>query len=169
MTQEQQQPRLDPHPQTELKPDPARWLPGLRNALDEQIVLAERIDQISDRQSALIAEGNFDMAAEMLSDRQPLVERMSDLAAELAPMSGRIGEMAFELPSYDRGTLIERVTRLQGLLDAINHRDQCDRTAFEQHRQRLSAELAGVDRGRMAAQSYQGPQEPGPTFQDREG
>jgi hypothetical protein len=165
----QQERQISDAAATDVRLDSARWLPGLRTTLDQQIALAERIEQISSRQSALLAEGNLDLAAEMLVDRQPLVDRMSGLSAELEPIAGRIGEMALALSASDRGTLIERVTRLQGLLDAINQRDQTDRIAFEQHRQRLSAELAGVDRGRLANQSYHASGPSGPTFQDREG
>lgn len=165
--------------------EPQRWLPRLLKGLDEQLSAAAALEAMSVRQHALLAEGRVDEAMPILAEREPLVDTVTRLAGELEPFTRELGSMLSHLGAGDRAAVIDRVERLDAMVEGINARDAEDARRLDALRDGIAAELAAVQRGRGAMAAYgaaagegagglgaAGGEHAGgggPRFQDREG
>ena len=161
-------PNRDAAADRSLRDEPALWLPRLTRVIDDQLVLAQRLDEMSRRQHALALEGDVPAILSVLADREPVVAQMTALALQFEPFAGRLGMLSARLEPADREALIERITRLDALVAGINERDEADRRTLERRRIEIGAELVGLGKGREAVSAYGTSRTPGAMFQDRQ-
>lgn len=119
-------------------------------------------------QGELIESEAMDELLAHFDAREQLVARIVKTSAELEPFRARWESLLSQVPAPLAG-------ELRGLLDdtadrarRIHEIDEAHRVRLGQRREDLSAELAGVDRGRVAVDAYGGVvPAAAPRFQDR--
>ena len=155
----------DPHS------DPARLSARLDSILTEHRSLYERLDGLSERQSALIDEDRTDELLGVLAERQRVVDRLLAVAEELKPFQSRWDDLLASVDADRRESLREKVSAIQEMAQRVNDRDEHDRTRLAAQRKALSEEIAGVNKSRGAIAAYGGSvrSAPSPRYQDRQG
>ncbi len=136
--------------------------------LTRQEELLQQLDQLSQRQSDLIAAGDTEMLLSVLTDRQPIVEQIAGTTEQLA--KARVAWA--DLPDSDpwRAGISERMRRSSDLAAAIAMRDREDEAAMRRAGDAIAAELGSLGRQRNAAAAYAtGTPSTGARLQDREG
>jgi flagellar biosynthesis/type III secretory pathway chaperone len=136
------------HPPTQE--DPATLL----ELLQQQRDLYEQLHQLSEQQSQLIAEGQTDQLLNVLSQRQAMVEQLTQINSRLSPYRDHWSEVAERLPGGDRDRLRRLLDEVQHLLQAILDRDESDRAQLETARQRVGERLEQSPRAGMARKAY---------------
>lgn len=146
------------------------WERRLLGLLDEQLMLYERLDELSRRQSELIEQEETDRLLSLLGERQGVIDRIEALDASMRPFRDSWDRLVSPLPESRRVVIRERLDRLTALVGEIAKRDEADRLRLEQRRDAVGDELAGLSRGAGAISAYGGGgQSRGPRFQDTEG
>ncbi len=157
-------------PDASTPADRRPWYASLAEGLTLQLAEAERLDDLSAAQHAALAAGEVDAVPDLLDARQPVVERLSTLAQQCEPLAARLASSWSAVPEIDRENLSAAVARLGELIAAISARDAEDRVSLERHRNLVSEQIAGLDRGRGAVGAYLAEDAtPHRAFQDREG
>ena len=137
-----------------LDKSPAAWLSPVRHMLDEQAELCLAFEQLSSRQSALIAASGIDELIALLGERETLLERIVAIHRVLEPFHARYAELIEELANSDRVSIQGRVDAVAAVIERIRVQDDADRRALERQRQVVADELAGMARVRGAAAAY---------------
>lgn len=146
------------------------WERRLLELLDEQLMLYERLDELSRRQSELIEQEETDRLLSLLGERQDVIDRIEAVDASMRPFRDQWDRLVGPLPESRRVVIRERLDRLTVLVGEIAGRDEADRRRLEQRRDAVGDELAGLSRGAGALSAYGGGgQGRGPRFQDTEG
>jgi hypothetical protein len=142
---------------------------GLVALVGEQLELYQRLDSLSVRQHDLVAADDTDGLLAVLGARQQLIESIADSAARMAPFRARWDDHVCELKDTDRESLRKGLDDLSAMMAVIADRDESDRVAMEERRDRVKSQITGVKRGSAAVNAYGGPAGArGPRFQDRE-
>lgn len=162
---------------TEHYRDPSRWLPRLRRLIDDQTDLALSLDHLSSIQTDAVGRGDVTTTLDVLTQREPLVERMTAISRELEPFlsepagaggSGGTVSPASRLQGELRSDLERRLARLTDVMKRVNERDRADRARLESLRQHVADELASVATSKGAMSAYGSPSGVhNPAFQDR--
>lgn len=137
-----------------LDKSPTAWLPSVRHLLDEQVELCLAFEQLSSRQSSLIAAGGIDELIALLVEREALLERIVAIHRVLEPFHARYTELLDDLANSDRVSLQGRIDAVATVIERIRVQDDVDRRALEHQRQVVADELAGMARVRGAAAAY---------------
>ena len=129
-------------------------LDRLLGLLTEQRDLYAQLRNLSERQSAHIDEGRTEHLLSILSDRQGLVQGLTAINADLAPLRGRMSELSAAAPAADRQRLRSLVDEVQHLLESIIESDDRDRRALEDARTRVGQELTRTAAAPRALRAY---------------
>lgn len=132
------------------------WLHPVRQLLDEQVELCLAFEQMSTRQTELIAAGLVDDMLALLTGREGLLERIVEIHHVLEPFHARHAELVHGLSNSDRVSIQGRIDAVASVIERIRLRDDADRRTLEQQRQAVADELAGMARLRGAAAAYAG-------------
>lgn len=141
---------------TPFEGPPEMWSGRLLQSLDEQKGLCERLDELSVRQSSLVAEGRGDAVIAVLGDRQRLIEKIIAINADLEPFRSEKDRLIGRLPVEARRGVESRIDAIGAIMDRIRERDDHDRAELERQRGAVADELAGMARARGAAAAYAG-------------
>jgi flagellar biosynthesis/type III secretory pathway chaperone len=137
-----------------LHGDASVWLPRLTRLLDEQAELCAGLDALSAQQSRAVNDGDTDALLRILGQRQPVVDRMSEINGLLEPFRSRKEALIASLARAQRDGVMQRVGRIAALVESVRARDDQDRIKLEQQRTTVADELATLSRGRGAATAY---------------
>ena len=146
--------------------------------VDDQHALCTELDGLSRSQSTLVESGDTDGVLEVLGQRQQLIDRISHLNEELAPLREQRDTLMAFLGEPDRERVRRRVEEIALTVERIRARDDHDREEMERRRTVIAGELSGLARARGAVAAYStghpggaggGAHGPGPRFQDRKG
>jgi hypothetical protein len=148
--------------------DPHDAMAHVENLVAELVALYGQLDALSQRQTELVGGASLDPLLDVLSERQPIVDRIDAVTGELGPiLADREAVLAAAGPGA--GELRLRLAGVEQMAEAINARDERDRAALMQRRQSVSDELAGIGTARAANRAYGGPSDTRPRLQDRRG
>lgn len=161
--------------------------------LAEQQERADRLERLSNAQSAALLGRQFDAVAELIHAREPVITELQHGAEECravaeamlkspgathrvtssAPVTGSIDRqhaiLAAAAPEH-REALETAAARLDTTLLGIERRDTADQSALRAHRDDVARQMAGTVVTRGAAQAYGGLDAPlGVVYQDRHG
>ncbi|MBX3351944.1 MAG: flagellar export chaperone FlgN [Phycisphaeraceae bacterium] len=149
--------------------DPGRLASRLAALLGEHERLYIALNDLSERQSALIDEDDTDVLLGVLAERQRIVDRLLDAGEELRPLQGQWDGILGGVDHDTRERLREQVASIQDIAARVNERDDRDRTRLAARRKSLSEEIAGVNKSRGAVNAYGQQGGAGPRYQDRQG
>jgi C4-dicarboxylate-specific signal transduction histidine kinase len=137
--------------------------------LERQQELFGELDIMSQRQALLVQEEDTDQLLEVLSTRQQVIDRISEISAHLEPYRASWDAVMGGLDEIGKVRVRRRLDALAILAERIAKRDEADRQVLETRRQTVAGELMQVNRGRGAMAAYRaGDAETGPRMQDRE-
>ncbi|CAN0503534.1 unnamed protein product [Laminaria digitata] len=122
--------------------------------LTRQRDLYRSLGGLSEKQQAIIAEGQTEQLLAVLSERQVIVDQLAQTNHQIAPLRGRMSEIAEAAPGDQRDRLRGLVAEVQGLLESIIHRDEADRQTLETSKAQVNQELAKVSTAPAAINAY---------------
>ncbi|MEL7088622.1 MAG: hypothetical protein AAGL98_09325, partial [Planctomycetota bacterium] len=102
----------------------------------------------------IIAQGQTEQLLAVLSERQVIVDQLTQTNDQIAPLRGRMSEIAQAAPNDRREQLRGLVAEVQGLLESIIQRDEADRQTLESSKARVSQELSNVNTAPAAINAY---------------
>ncbi len=136
----------------------------------EQRDMCVQLESLSVAQSAMVEGGDTDGVLEVLGQRQRVIDRMSKLNEDLAPLRERREELLAVLGPAERQIVQTFIGEINDLVDRVRARDEQDRDTMERRRAGIAGEITGVTRARGAVAAYSGARtHNGPRFQDRQG
>lgn len=136
----------------------------------EQRDLCVQLESLSVAQSAMVEGGDTDGVLEVLGQRQRVIDRMSHVNEDLAPLRERREELLAVLGQAERHTVQMFISEINELVERVRTRDEQDRDTMERRRAGIAGEITGVTRARGAVAAYSGARtHSGPRFQDRQG
>ena len=137
--------------------------------LDTQHELFDRLDALSQQQSAFIRADETDRLLHLLTERQRVIDQIAGTNARLEPYRGRWEAFMDELAPTNRERVRKRLDAVAKLADQIAQRDEVDRRELQTRRDAMAVELTKIDNGRGAVAAYGGRRPmSSPRFQDRE-
>ena len=122
--------------------------------LTRQRDLYRSLDGLSEKQRVIIAEGQAEQLLAVLSERQMIVDQLTQTNDAIAPLRGRMSEIAEAAPEGQRDRLRGLVGEVQGLLESIIQRDEADRQTLETSKAKVGQELAKVNTAPAAINAY---------------
>ena len=147
--------------------DRARRMAAL---VHNQRELCVQLDSLSRAQSELVEGGDTDGVLEVLGKRQQIIDRMSRLNEDLAPLREQRETLMSMLGSGEREYVRACIDEINDLVECVRGRDEQDRQVMERRRAGIASEISGMTRARGAVAAYSGVRAPGgPKFQDRQG
>lgn len=142
---------------------------GLVSLVGEQIGLYQRLEELSLRQHELVESEDTDALLSVLTERQRLIEDITNVASRMTPYRARWDDHVGRLAEGEREALRRGLDDLASMMARIADRDEHDRRTMEDRRQRVQTQISGVKRGGAAVRSYGQASAPrGPRFQDRQ-
>lgn len=155
--------------------DPALWGPRLVRILKKQLEFYRQLAALSVRQHELIEGEKTDALMALLTDRQRVIEQISDVNSEVEPFAAHWAALMPRLDAAQRTAVGGLLEELDGLVETITDRDEKDRHVLESRRASASEALDDVSRRRAAVGAYGGQSSngaagrPTPRYQDRKG
>lgn len=142
----------------------------LLDLLSQQRDLYSQLKVLSDQQSALIAQGQTEQLLQVLTQRQGLVESLSEINERLSPYRHRWASVARTLPQVRRAKLRSLVDEVQQLLAGIVEQDEADRRQLEAAQADVGRQLRQVTHVSSAVSAYKTARPAAPArFTDRQG
>lgn len=130
--------------------------------LARQRSLLAQLESMADEQDRLVRDEHTDELLALLAERQQIVDEIVDLGRDLDQDLGDVATHPDEAVQALREQIEASVTR-------IARRDEANRAHLTRRKRELSAEMAGVGRGRNAMAAYSTrPSQPAPRFKDTE-
>lgn len=122
--------------------------------LTQQRDLYRSLDALSGKQQDIIAQGQAEQLLGVLSERQVIVDQLTQINQELAPLRSRMTEIADASPEEQRQTLRSLVDQVQDMLQSIIARDDEDRQKLEASKAKVGQELSRVNTAPAAINAY---------------
>ncbi len=136
----------------------------------DQRALCLELGSLSQTQSVMVEGGDSDGVLEVLGQRQQVIDRMSRLNEELAPLRDQRETLLTHLAQSEREAIRAAIHEIGELVESVRHRDEQDREVMVRRRAGIAGEISGVSRARGAVAAYSGTRAPVPAkFQDRQG
>lgn len=151
---------------TRLQPDVPADADAAERLLDQQLERCRRLDELSIRQAALIAGGEFDTLQTLLTEREAVVAQLAQGHADIEQIRRDWERIIESTPADASERLQERIDDLAEIASRIAARDDADRKAIESQRDGVALKLADVSRSRGALAAYSRPGDDVPAFQD---
>ncbi|MGE3106830.1 MAG: flagellar export chaperone FlgN [Phycisphaerales bacterium] len=148
------------------------WASFLSGVLGEQRDLCRTLAAMCEQQGVLVRTGDSDGLMRVLSHRQALIDRISELSDLITPYRATWESRVLGIDPSKRRELESAIEEITSLIEQIGRQDDADRAALESQRATLSRELEGINRGRGAIGAYSGASgagSAGPRFQDCNG
>lgn len=141
---------------------------GLIALVHEQLGLYERLEALSVRQHTLVESEDTDALLGVLTERQRLIEYISEVSSRMTPFRARWDDHVNQLADAEREELRKGLDTLSAMMSSIAARDEDDRRRMEDRRERVKSQISGVKRGGAAVKSYGQASSRGPRYQDRQ-
>ena len=122
--------------------------------LTQQRDLYASLSQLSEQQQGIVAQGKTDELLTVLSERQIIVDRLTQINAEIAPLRGRMSQVTAEAPEATRQTIRSLVADVQTMLQSIIQRDEQDRRQLEESKAQVGRQLSKVRAAPTAIHAY---------------
>jgi hypothetical protein len=136
--------------------------------LERQLAIYQELEELSRRQPSLIEADDTDGLLSLLAERELVVDRLSVISDELAPLKADWPRVSASMSGSSRERCREAIDEIAVVAETLARRDAADRATLEQRRADVASELAGLRAGRGALSAY-GPERASvPRFQDRE-
>ncbi len=129
-------------------------LDRLLDLLAAQRDLYTQLHGLSARQQDLIAAGETERLLAILSERQTLVQQLTAINADLAPLRSEMTALSEAAPADRRQALRSLVDEVQHLLEAIINQDETDRRSLESAKAEVSQELRRTTAAPRALRAY---------------
>lgn len=126
----------------------------LIDMLTRQRDLYRSLDGLSGKQQQIIATGQAEQLLAVLSERQVIVDQLTKINQDLAPLRGRMTEIADATTDVKRQSLRTLVDQVQAMLESIIERDEEDRQTLEASKAQVGQELAKVTTAPAAINAY---------------
>ena len=149
-----------------LQPDVPADAAAIERLLDQQLELCRRLDELSVRQSALIARGEIDTLQTLLSEREAVVAQLARGHADVDRIRRDWERLIESMPADASVRLQRQIDELAEISSRIAARDDADRKALESQRDGVAQQLGEVSRSRGALAAYSRPGDDVPAFQD---
>jgi hypothetical protein len=156
---------------SELTPilDARPWPQSLIELLERQHTMVDRLVELAQAQSALIAESSTDRLLELLAKRQAVIDEFTQSQGDLSELTHGLDER-LERVSADQRDHIKSVINLIGeRLAQVMRRDEEDQAALRSNRQQVRNELTSMGAARQARSAYLGGPSESTRFSDRRG
>ncbi|MBU6413848.1 MAG: hypothetical protein KGS45_10255 [Planctomycetes bacterium] len=140
--------------QGELSPSQQSIHRQLVEQLEEHAALCGELDAISQRQGQIVAHGEAPAILAVLAERERVIEDLSRCNARIEPLRRVWDSVAGTASKEQRDDVSGRIDALAGLIGAISERDAADRSALEQRRDAVVAELHALNAQKQATGSY---------------
>lgn len=122
--------------------------------LTAQRDLYRALDTLSGKQQDIIAHGQAEQLLGVLSERQVIVDQLTAINQNLAPLRSRMTEIADAAAEEKRQSLRSLVDQVQALLASIIARDDEDRQKLEASKAKVGKELSRVNTAPAAINAY---------------
>jgi len=122
--------------------------------LTRQRDLYRSLDGLSGKQQEIVAAGQAEQLLSVLSERQVIVDQLTKINQDLAPLRGRMTEISDAATEAKRQSLRSLVDDVQGMLESIIQRDEQDRQTLEASKAQVGQELAKVKTAPAAINAY---------------
>ena len=149
-----------------LQPDVPVDAAAVERLLDQQLERCRRLDELSVRQAALIARGEFDTLQTLLAEREAVVAQLARGHAGVDRIRRDWARVIESMPAEASVRLQRRIDDLAEISSRIAARDDADRKALESRRDGVAQQLAEVSRSRGALAAYSRQGDDVPAFQD---
>ncbi len=144
---------MTPHPSSPASVGTSD-LDTLLDLLARQRDLYQELQGLSARQQSIIAQGQTEQLLLVLSERQVLVDRLTAINKDLAPLRGRMSELTDGASEDTRMRIRGLVDEVQQLLASIIDRDEQDRRHLEASKASVGQELSRVNTAPAAINAY---------------
>lgn len=167
-----------PRPDRSNAADLSRWLPRLRQTLDEHLEAARHLHRLSEAQSLAVRAGDAEEILRLLRERESAVATLATINDTLAPLAVTFAASTVGVEPAERRRITAELEELENLIARVTSRDAEDRVTLERLRTGLGEQLSALGTQRGAASAYAGapaarPDAPSglhaPGFQDRLG
>lgn len=145
------------------------WKDRLRATLTEQHDLVSQLATLAEKQESLINEGRTEPLLTLLSERQRIVDRITERQEELGELTTNLEARLEHLPSDEREQFRSLIDGITQHLSQIMARDEQDRSALQTRRDETHSELHSLSSGKQARNAYLSKGTPGSRFADRQG
>ena len=122
--------------------------------LTRQRDLYRSLDGLSGKQQQIVADGQDAQLHGEKSERQVIVDQLTRINQDLAPLRGRMTEIADAASADKKQALRTLVDDVQAMLESIIQRDEEDRQTLEASKAQVGQELAKVKTAPAAINAY---------------
>lgn len=143
--------RMTPQP---LSAGAPASLSRLIELLTEQRDLYQQLHELSARQQEIIAQGQTEQLLVVLAERQGLVDQLTTINKDIAPLRQRMGDLTAAAPEADKQRVRDLIDDVQNLLTTIIERDEADRRQLEASKAAVGAELRRTNTAPAAVNAY---------------
>ncbi|MEM9883721.1 MAG: flagellar protein FlgN [Planctomycetota bacterium] len=126
----------------------------LIDLLTRQRDLYRDLLSLSEQQQRVIAEGRAERLLTLLSDRQVIVDELTQINRQVAPLRSRMAELTDAGGPAKKTRLRGLVDEVQGLLESIIAGDDRDRQTLESSKASVKQQLAAIHAGPRAVNHY---------------
>lgn len=135
----------------------SQWRDRLVPMLDRQREMLGRLQQLADRQEALIRDGKVDALLSLLNERQKLIDGYLGMQRDLTPLLENLPAWLEKLSDCDRDRIRAAISEIDGQLDAVLKRDEDDRRLLEESRRGAREQLGTMASAKQARSAYLAP------------
>lgn len=150
---------------TEKPSQPRRMLALLRSQRDGYRQLVE----LGRQQAQLIDAGHPEQLLALLSQRQAMIDELTDLGDQISPFHRHWPEISAELDEPDTQQVRDLVDEVEKLLAAILEQDERDRARLASAHKQTGKQLNTTAAAPRALGAYKAAAAPSPRFTDRQG
>lgn len=147
---------MTPPPPSALGVSPAETdeVQALIDLLEQQKSLYGSLQSLSARQQAIIEQGDTEQLLAVLSERQVLVDQLTGINKQVAPLRSRMSEISASASETKRKSLRALVDDVQAMLQAIIDRDEQDRRVLEASKASVGQQLQKIKTAPAAMNAY---------------
>lgn len=131
------------------------WLPSVLGVLGKQEELIERLDQLAQSQTEVIAQGRTDRLMELLARRQTIIDEITANLSNLTELTNKVHRVLPEIAPLQRERIRSLIKRIGERLNQVMRRDEQDEAMLRSHRNQIKQEMTTLDTGRQARSAYQ--------------
>jgi hypothetical protein len=137
--------------------------------LTEQRTVYRSLQTLSERQGGLIASGDTSSLLDLLTQRQQVVERLTEINGQSEPYKAQWSTFWGGLTTEQRDQLRGLIGDVQDLIDAIMSQDEKDYNELERSRDQVGADVQHVHRGTAGHRAYVRPAAVEAKYADHQG
>lgn len=130
------------------------WPSMLIDLLEQQRSAYAQLQSFSEQQSRLIEESEAEKLLGLLSQRQGVIDRLSQINRQLDPYRQQWPELWAGLDAPMRRRVQGLIDEVQVMLDQIVARDDEDRASLLAQRKRMAEQLHQLHRGSAVNRAY---------------